>query len=98
MTVDVGPLTFNGDYVEQGSPMECLKGDVKFMSKRMKIKCPPLPPSTKKEFGMIKRFCATCTQAKQKDIQDICRSFKYGANSVDIFPKLPSMIKPSVKR
>ena len=54
MAVGVGPLTFNGDYVEQGSPMECLKGNVRFMSERMKIKCPPLPPSTKKEFVMIK--------------------------------------------
>ncbi len=46
---------------------------------------------------MINCFCETCPQAKQKDIQDLCRSFKSQANGVYIFPKLSSMTKCLVK-
>ena len=75
-TVGVGPLTFNNDYVEQGEPMECLKGDVRFMAEQMKLNCPPPPPSTPGELGMLKRFCASCPQPKTKDTQELCRQYK----------------------
>ncbi|KAL7535177.1 hypothetical protein ACHAXR_006318 [Thalassiosira sp. AJA248-18] len=96
--VGLGPLTFNEDYVERGEPAECLKGDLRFMAERMGLKYPFFPPSTKKELGMIKRFCGDCPKPKMEDIQNLCRQFKARANGIDVFPKVPSMIKPSIKR
>lgn len=96
--VGVGPLTFNPEYVEKGEPADCLKGDPRFMAKRMRLKYPIFPPSTRQELGMIKRFCAKCPQPKMKDIQDLCRQYKAKSNGIDVFPKVPSIIKSYIKR
>lgn len=98
VAVGVGPLSHDEKYVTKGQPADSLENDLKFMAERMRVKYPPLPPSSEKEFGMIKRFCSENPQPKEADIQRLCRIFKSQSDGVDVFPKLPSMIRPSVKR
>jgi hypothetical protein len=98
VSVGVGPLSLNPKYVEKGDPADCLRGDLLWMADKMGVKYPPLPPSTQREFGMIKNFCSQNPQPKQADYDRFCETFKSQSNGVDVFPKLPSMLKPAVKR
>ena len=68
------------------------------MAKRMGVKYPPLPPFTISEFSMIKEFCHTHPGQKTVDIVNLCKKFKQLSDGKTIFPKLPSMIKPAIKR
>jgi len=54
VAVGVGPLSHDNDYVTKGPPAEFLHGDLRFLGERMGVKYPPMPPLTKREFGMIK--------------------------------------------
>ena len=98
VSVGVGPLSHNEDYVTKGKPADCLGDDLHFMAGRMEVVYPPLPPSSQTEFGIIKRFCTATPEPKEADIRRLCKTFKSKSNGRDIFPKLPSMVKPAVKR
>jgi len=94
----LGPLTFDPRYVEKGPPARHLKGDLRFMAERMEVIYPPIPPSTPKELGIIKEFCQNHPGQKMVDIQNLCVKFKQLTDGVSVFPKIPSMIKPSIKK
>ena len=98
VAVGVGPLTHNEKYVEKGKPAAYLNDDLKFGAEKMGVVYPPMPPSTKAELGMIKRFCGETPQPKEVDVQRLCATFKSRSNGVDILPKIPSMVKPAVKK
>ena len=98
VAVGVGPLSIDEDYVTVGDPADGLKGDLLFMAEKMGVKYPPLPPASQREYGMIKRFCSTNPQAKEKDYKQFCKTFNALANGDDIWPKYLTMIKPAVKR
>lgn len=98
VAVGVGPLSLDEKYVTKGEPAGGLDDDLNFMAEQSGFLLPPLPPTTKREFGMIKNFCKRHPQPKTVDIQRQCMVFKSKANGKDIFPKLPTMIKPAIKR
>ncbi len=98
VAVGVGPLSHDTDFVQEGEAAECLLNDAYFMATKMGVVYPPLPPLTEREFGMIKAFCSNNPQPNEEDIRNLCKTFKARANGKDIFPKLPSMIKPAIKR
>jgi len=98
VSVGVGPLSLNEDYVTVGEPGEGLKDGLYFMANRMKVKYPPLPPTTPAEFAIIKKFCADHPQPKQNDYKKLCKIFKLKSNGTTIFPKLLPMCKPFVKK
>ena len=91
-------MSSNEDYIEKGGPADNLTGDLLWLAKRMGVKYSPIPPSTKTEFGMIRRFCSNHPQLTRTSIQQLCKLFKAQANGVDIFPKLPTVINPAIKR
>ena len=96
--VGVGPLSHDPQFVRNGDPADCLSGDLLFLARQMGLVYPLLPPATKREFGMIKSFCKHNPQPKMSDIQRLCRTFKSESNGVNVFPKLPSQIKPAIKQ
>ena len=98
IAVGVGPLTHNESYVKKGKPAECLNNDLQFAAEKMGVVYPPMPPSTKTEFGMIKRFCSDTPQPKEADVQSLCRTFNSRSNGIDILPKIPTMVKPAIKQ
>jgi phosphoribosylformylglycinamidine (FGAM) synthase-like enzyme len=50
-----------------------------------------LPPSTKKEFQMIKSFWGEHPQHKQAHIKRCLNMFKAQSNDDNVWPKLPMM-------
>jgi len=64
----------------------------------MGVKIPPVPPSTKDEFEIIKAFLSYHPQYKQADTQRLCQIFKAKSDEINTFPRLPIMIGPSLKR
>ena len=94
----LGPLSFDPRFVEKGAPADHLKGDLLFMAKRMEVKYPPLPPCTEQEFGMIKNFCASHPGQTTVEIERFCETFRQKSDGKSVFPKLPTMIKPAIKR
>ena len=98
VSVGVGPLSLNEDYVTVGEPGEGLKDGLYFMANRMKVKYPPLPPTTPAEFSIIKKFCAENPQPTQNDYKKLCKIFKSKSNGTTIWPKLLPMCKPFVKK
>ena len=98
VAVGVAPLSLNEDYVTKGKPAEGLSNDLHFMAERMRVEYPPLPPSSKREFGMIKSFLRDHPQHKVADVQRLCKMFKAQSNGNDVWPKLPTMIGPAIRR
>ncbi|EJK46183.1 hypothetical protein THAOC_35159 [Thalassiosira oceanica] len=96
--VGVGQLHFDERFVTTGPPADNLKGDLKWGAERMGLKYPVLPPCSRRELGMIQGFCRENPGQKTKDIEELCMKFKRNANGVDIFPKIPSQIKPFIKK
>ena len=72
VAVGIGPLHFDDRFVTTGPPADNLKGDLKWAAERMGLKYPVLPPCSKKELGMIKRFCSEHPGQKTKDIEVCC--------------------------
>ena len=68
------------------------------MGFQMKVDIPPLPFSTPKEYQMLNEFLARHPQPKSNDIANLCKQFLLFANGIDIFPKLPSVVRPGIKR
>ena len=56
VAVGIGPLSYDLKYIDTGEPMAHFKGDLKFLAKRMKLKCPPLPLSTRQEYSIYNDY------------------------------------------
>ena len=87
--VGVAKLSLNEDYVEKGEPSENLTDDLYWLAEKVGLKIPPIPPSTKRELGMIRKFCEEHPNPNTEDIHQLCKTFKATANGIDIFTKLP---------
>ena len=98
IAVGVSRLCLNEDYVDKGEPGDSLTGDLRWVAQQQGLKYPPLPPSTKEEFAMIRQFCKDHPKPTRSDIHTLCKSFKARSNGIDIFPKLPTMILPAIAR
>ena len=96
--VGVVPLCLNEDYVEKGEPASNLTGDIRWVAMRQGLKYPPIPPTTKEEFHIIRDFCKNHPNPTRADINTLCKTFKAKSDGNTIFPKLPPMINPAIKR
>jgi len=79
--------------VDTGEPMPHFKGDLKFLAERMKLKCPPLPLSTKQEHLINNGYLKSHPQPATKNWDELAQIFKNITNGKTVFPKLPSMLK-----
>ena len=68
VAVGVGILSFDDHYVTKGDAADDLTNDHHFAAKRMPVKYPPLSPSSKRGFGMIKSFLVNDPWPKEADI------------------------------
>ena len=93
------PLSLNPKYVKMADdPYSISSGGFKFLAGKMQVDLPPLPLLTPAEFSMIKEFCFRHPQPKSEDIEHLCKQFLEKSNGDGIFPLLPSLIKPGIKR
>jgi len=93
VAVGIGPLSYDLKYVDTGEPMPHFKGDLKFLAERMKLKCPPLPLSTKQEHLIYNDYLKSHPQPATKNWDELAQIFKNITNGKTVFPKLPSMLK-----
>ena len=97
VAVGIGPLCYSEDFVTKGEPDERLVGDMRFIAKRSGIKHPPLPIRTKDEINIFTQFMAT-NKATQGNFIKLAKLYKMSANGINIFPKLPTMLKSYYNR
>ena len=93
VAVGVGPLCYDDDFVEKSSePHQALKGGLRFLAKRMKLRGPPLDLAHKEEFSFFNEFMKTKPRVNRQNWVELAKQFKAKANYVSIFPKLPSQL------
>jgi len=96
IAIGVGPLSYDTNYVTFGPVHPKIKGDVKFVARKMGIELPPLPISTKEERKLFNEFRRdNCTGSKlgPTKVHELCTLYKSKADGVSIFPKIPSQIQ-----
>ena len=67
-------------------------------AEQMEVKCPPLPPSGWKEMKILNEYYIKHPNATNKDFEALAMEFLHRADGVDIFPKLPAMLKADFGR
>lgn len=96
-SVGIGPLTYDPKYVEQSDePAPCLKGDRWFMAKQMRLKYPILHIGSIAEIKIFNEFMKTHTLTAA-NLRKLAEIYKNMANGIDVFYKLPSMLKSYAK-
>jgi len=91
--VGIGPLGLSEKFIEPGEPHHLLKGDLKFLSKRQGLVCSPRHIQHKKEFEIFNQFMESHPSPNGRDWEELAIVFKQRTDFVDIFPKLPGMLK-----
>ena len=99
ISVGIGPLSYSDRYVHVGEPHPSLKGDLKFLAKQMRLKLPPLPVAGRKEVKMFTDFMISCSgKPKESDFANLAHQYLVAADGIDIFPKLPTMVRSYFNR
>jgi hypothetical protein len=74
--------------------MAHLKGDLRFVTERVKLKCPPLPIGGRpEEIRLFSTFMSLYPKALGVNWQKFSKRFLGKSNGKMIFPKFPSMLK-----
>lgn len=93
VSVGIGPLSYDPNYVELSSnPSINLKQDLHFIAKRMGLKYPLLPLASTQEVKVLNDFLLNHSPTTS-NLEKLARQFKELSDGVEIFPKLPSMLK-----
>jgi hypothetical protein len=98
VAVGIGPLNYNDDYVTKGPPDPLLKGDLRFVADRMRLKCPPMPVAHPREKKMFNDHMKAHPKPTDKDWRELAKRFKQQSDCKIIFPKLPTMLKSYYKK
>jgi hypothetical protein len=98
VSVGTGPLFFDEVYVESGDADDRLSGDLLFLAMRMRVKCPPLPLSSREEYALFNAFILLHPKPTDLDLRALAKEFKAKSDCTTIFPKLPSMLKVHYKK
>jgi hypothetical protein len=94
VSVGIGPLSYSSDYVKIAEPLPSLKNDIRFIAHRMKLECPPLHIASREEIELYTALLrAGPSRPTDRNWHEWAKVFLQKANGLDIFPKLPSMLK-----
>ena len=93
ISVGIGPLSYDSDYVEKEAPDKTLKGDRLFLAECMGLVLALLPIATKEEIKIFAAFMLTHPKLTDSNFRDLAKLYKEKADGITIFPKLPSMVK-----
>lgn len=98
-SVGIGPLSYSDRYVKVGESHPSLKGDLKFLAKQMKLELPPLPVASRREIKMFTDFMINCSgKPKESDFANLAHQYLVAADGIDVFPKLPTMVRSYFNR
>jgi hypothetical protein len=98
ISVGIGPLSYDGEYVEVGAPDKSLSGDMLFTAESMNLVLPLMPVETVKEFQIFTQFMGRLPKPSDANFRECAKTYKQKANGVDVFPKLPAMVKAHYNR
>lgn len=98
VAVGIGPLSLSKRFVTPGPPSPRLKRDTAFLARRMGVQLPPLQPSGKAEFKIMKKFWINHPRLTRSNCEELAALFLEKSDGVDVFPKLPSMFPPYFKK
>jgi hypothetical protein len=93
VSVGIGPLSYDEQYVTLSDyPHPNLRGDLFFMAKQMQLLYPLLHVGSISEIRIFTEFMLE-NRPTMANFKLLAKAFKDKANGIDIFPKLPSMLK-----
>jgi hypothetical protein len=98
IAIGIGPLCYSNDYVTQGEPLPELKGDILFIAKKMNLKCPPLPIVSQQEIALYNNLLQKKPNPTERDYREYAKEYLKHADGINMFPKLPSMLKHYYKQ
>jgi hypothetical protein len=98
VSVGIGPLTQSEEYVDRGDPISHLRGDIRNLAQRMKVKCPPLESKTREEYQIENEFFMRHPTSTMANFKELAKDFKARYDGIKVFPKLPTQIQASFKR
>jgi hypothetical protein len=93
ISVGIGPLSYDADYVEVGAPDNSLSGDMRFTAESMGLVLPLMPVATVKEMQIFSQCMGMHPKPTDANIRQCAKIYKEKSNGVDVFPKLPAMVK-----
>jgi len=93
VAVGFGQISFDTEYVEPSDePHPNLKGNLKWLAARMKVKLPPLNVSGKREKKFCNDFFRDNPKPTTTKLEELARIFKAKADRIELFPKLVSQL------
>jgi hypothetical protein len=98
ISVGIGPLSYDENYVEVGVPDDCLSGNMLFIAEKMGLNLPLMPIGTMKEIQIFTTSMGRLPQPTDTSFKELAKLYKQKANGIDIFPKLPAMVKAYYNR
>ena len=99
ISVGIGPLCFDEKYVEfADEPAAHLIGDLHFVAKQQGLKYPLHQVNTEREIKMYNNFMASVSKPTKALYEEWAQEYKKKSNGIDVFPKLPSMLKAYEKK
>lgn len=98
VSIGIGPLSYDADFVEKGQPNPILQGEMKFMAERMGIREPLQPIAHPDEVKMFTNFMMKHPKPTDSHFSELAKQYKQASNGTTIFPKLPSMVKAYYNR
>ncbi|EJK46131.1 hypothetical protein THAOC_35219 [Thalassiosira oceanica] len=95
----VAALSHNARFVTKSdNPHRRLTGGLRFMAIRMRVYIPPLPIQGKEEHRMLREKLKVTPTPNKQQLESWCEQFKERADGVNIFPKLPHLLRTGVQQ
>jgi hypothetical protein len=99
ISVGIGPLSYSDQYVKKGEPHPNLKGDLKFLASQMNLELQRLPVASRKEIKIFTEHMIQCSgKPKESDFVALAQKYLIEADGIEIFPKLPTMVRSYFNR
>ena len=97
--IGLGELKYSEQFVEKGEVDERIRvRDIRFMAEKMKLRMPPLPISHWEEIKIFNYFMKENNTLSNSKCVELAELYKEKCNGIQIFLKLPSMIKQYYKQ
>ena len=99
VSVGIGPLSFDEKFVQKSeTPAKCLKGDLYFVAKQMRLLYPLRLMGTAEECKIYSEFFGKGqNKPTVESFTSLAVTYNRLSNGTTIFPKLPSMVKAYYK-
>jgi hypothetical protein len=93
VSVGIGPLSHSSNYDKIAEPLPNLKNEIKLIADHMKLECPPIDIESREDSKLYTALLRTGpSRPTDRNWHEWATVFLQKVG-LDIFPKLPSMLK-----